>query len=509
MTRRTIPARTTDTPTKPVRCAIYTRKSTEEGLDQAFNSLDARREAAEAYIASQKHEGWTCLPDRYDDGGFSGGSMDRPALRRLLTDVEAGRIDCILVYKVDRLSRSLLDFARIMATLDQHGVSFVSVTQQFNTTTSMGRLTLNILLSFAQFEREIIAERTRDKMSAARRKGKWFGGTPLLGYDVDPNGGRLLVNEAEAVRVRTIFQLYLEQESLLDTVHELKRRGWAAKSWTTRAGRTRGGKPFTKGTLFALLTNATYTGQVEFRGTVCPGEHAGIVDAAVWERVQRLLRCNYRAGVSEPTVDSPKSLFTPARTRARRDHRGALGRQLPQVPTDPAPQGNERNDDGVSMHPDQTEEPPPAAVEAPAPFPPPDANHPPQQVPGAVRPIDRGQRVSLQVEPALPHPDDTMQHTAVRPDPDQHDITPPRQPLSGLQLDDVPIVKERSHASAGGGQAHVLPPGDRIADQRREIATGDPARRERLTAGRAGGDGSTGCTPGCPRIAARAREVRR
>ena len=285
-------------PTKAgvVRCAIYTRKSTEEGLDQEFNSLDAQREAAEAYIASQKHEGWTCLSDRYDDGGFSGGSMDRPALRRLLTDVEASHVDAVVVYKVDRLSRSLLDFSRIIGTLDEHGVSFVSVTQQFNTTTSMGRLTLNILLSFAQYERELVSERTSDKMSAARRKGKWIGGSPLLGYDLDPNGTRLLVNEAEAVQVRGIFDLYLETESLLETARELNRRGWTAKRWVTRAGPERGGKPFTKGTLFALLTNATYTGQVDFRGTVYPGEHTGVVDEAVWQRVQRLLRRNGRAG---------------------------------------------------------------------------------------------------------------------------------------------------------------------------------------------------------------------
>ncbi len=289
-------AQTSPPATKSVRCAIYTRKSTEEGLDQAFNSLDAQREAAEAYITSQKHEGWICIPDRYDDGGYSGGSMDRPALRRLLADVEAGRVDAVVVYKVDRLSRSLLDFSRIIGTLDEHRVSFVSVTQQFNTTTSMGRLTLNILLSFAQFERETIAERTRDKMSAARRKGKWIGGSPLLGYDLDPNGGRLLVNEAEAVQVRGVFDLYLETESLLDTARELNRRGWTAKRWVTRAGPERGGKPFTRGTLFSLLTNATYTGQVDFRGTVYPGEHAAIVDAAVWDRVQRLLRRNGRAG---------------------------------------------------------------------------------------------------------------------------------------------------------------------------------------------------------------------
>ena len=177
-----------------VRCAIYTRKSTDEGLDQDFNSLDAQRESAEAYIASQRHEGWLCISERYDDGGFTGGNMERPALKRLFADVESGGIDCVVVYKVDRLSRSLLDFARMMELFDKHAMSFVSVTQQFNTTSSMGRLTLNILLSFAQFEREIISERTRDKMSAARKKGKWVGGMPVLGYDVDRKGGRLIVN---------------------------------------------------------------------------------------------------------------------------------------------------------------------------------------------------------------------------------------------------------------------------------------------------------------------------
>jgi site-specific DNA recombinase len=290
------PRKATPETAKSIRCAIYTRKSTDEGLDQAFNSLDAQREAAEAYIASQKHEGWTCIPDRYDDGGYSGGTIDRPALRRLLADVEAGKVDAVVVYKVDRLSRSLLDFSRIIGSLDEQGVTFVSVTQQFNTTTSMGRLTLNILLSFAQFERELVSERTSDKMSVARRKGKWIGGSPLLGYDLDPNGGRLLVNEAEAAQVRGIFDLNLETESLLDTARELNRRGWTAKRWVTRAGPERGGKPFTKGTLFALLTNATYVGQVEFHRTIYPGEHAGIVDEAVWQRVQRRLRRNGRAG---------------------------------------------------------------------------------------------------------------------------------------------------------------------------------------------------------------------
>jgi site-specific DNA recombinase len=213
-------------PTLPlVRCAIYTRKSTEEGLEQEFNSLDAQHESAEAFIRSQTHEGWTCLPTRYDDGGFTGGNMERPALQRLLTDIAAGKIDLVVTYKVDRLSRSLLDFAKMMETFERHGVSFVSITQQFNSATSMGRLVLNVLLSFAQFEREIIAERTRDKMAATRRKGKWSGGTPVLGYDLDPRGRRLHVNDHEAERVRAIFALYLEHQALLPVVQELTRRG--------------------------------------------------------------------------------------------------------------------------------------------------------------------------------------------------------------------------------------------------------------------------------------------
>ena len=282
-----------------VRCAIYTRKSTDEGLDQDFNSLDAQRESAEAYILSHKHEGWACLPERYDDGGFTGGNMERPALKRLLTDIEAGEIDCVVVYKVDRLSRSLLDFARIMETFEKHGVSFVSVTQQFNTTNSMGRLTMNILLSFAQFEREIIGERTRDKMSAARRKGKWMGGGLVLGYDVAPRGGRLVVNEEEAAQVRAIYELYLEHRSLIPVVRELDRRGWRNKRWITKKGNERGGAPFTKNTLFRLLTNVIYIGKVSYKGTIYPGEHDAIVDAKVWKRVQELLRRNGRNGGKE------------------------------------------------------------------------------------------------------------------------------------------------------------------------------------------------------------------
>ena len=285
-------------PAKPteLRCAIYTRKSTEEGLEQEFNSLDAQRESGEAYIKSQAAEGWTCLADHYDDGGFTGGNMDRPALRRLMADIQAGKFDCVVVYKVDRLSRSLLDFAKMMETFDKHQVAFVSVTQQFNTSTSMGRLVLNVLLSFAQFEREIISERTRDKIAAARRKGKWSGGMPLLGYDVDPRGSKLMVNEEEAARVRAIFQLYLEHESLLLVVQELERRDWRNKQWITRKGHPRGGKPFFRQSLYKLLTNVTYLDKVVHKQDAYEGEHTAIVDADVWQRVQAMLHRNAHAG---------------------------------------------------------------------------------------------------------------------------------------------------------------------------------------------------------------------
>lgn len=277
-----------------IRCAIYTRKSTEEGLEQEFNSLDAQREAAEAYIKSQKHLGWVLAPKHYDDGGFSGGSLERPALQQLLEDIDARRIDCVVVYKVDRLSRSLLDFARLMDRFDQGSVSFVSVTQQFNTTTSLGRLTLNILLSFAQFERELISERTRDKMSAARRKGKWVGGVPLLGYDVHPAGGRLVVNEKEAERVRAIFDLYCELRSLPKVVTELAKRRWTTKSYTSTSKIHHAGQPFHQKSLLFHLTHAIYVGKVEYKGETFDGEHAAIVDRQVWEEVNQELRAKRR-----------------------------------------------------------------------------------------------------------------------------------------------------------------------------------------------------------------------
>jgi site-specific DNA recombinase len=285
----------------PIRCAIYTRKSSEEGLAMEFNSLDAQREAAEAFIASQKAQGWVCLSERYDDGGFTGGNMDRPAIERLVSDIQAGKIDCVVVYKVDRLSRSLLDFARIMGIFDNHNVSFVSVTQHFNTTHSMGRLTLNILLSFAQFEREIIGERIRDKLAAQKKRGQWAGGQPVLGYDVDRTGPspKLVVNQAEAVRVLQIFKLYLERESLTPVVAELRRRGWKTKSWTTKAGAPKGGQPFNKSNVHEMITNPIFAGKTRHKDHVYEGQHPAIVDIDVFNKVQALLAHNGRFGSKE------------------------------------------------------------------------------------------------------------------------------------------------------------------------------------------------------------------
>ncbi|MGJ8635700.1 MAG: recombinase family protein [Phycisphaerales bacterium] len=286
---------------KTIRCAIYTRKSSEEGLEQEFNSLDAQRESAEAFIASQKAQGWVCLPEQYNDGGFSGGSLERPAMDRLMRDIEAGKIDCVVVYKVDRLSRSLMDFSKIMESFDANGVSFVSVTQQFNTTSSMGRLTLNILLSFAQFEREIIGERIRDKIAAQKRKGKWTGGVPMLGYDVDRSTGspKLVVNAAEASRIRAIFDLYLEKQSLQPVCEELRLRDWRNKKRVTAKGKPIGDRPFDKSTLYNHLTNPIYTGKITHKGDIYEGEHEAIIKAEVFERVQKTLKHNGRTGGAE------------------------------------------------------------------------------------------------------------------------------------------------------------------------------------------------------------------
>ena len=282
-----------------VRCAIYTRKSSEQGLEQEFNSLHAQRESGEAYVASMKHEGWVALPDQYNDGGFTGGNTDRPGCQRLMADIEAGKVDCVVVYKVDRLSRSLLDFARMMAVFEKHRVSFVSVTQQFNTTQSMGRLTLNILLSFAQFEREIISERTRDKIAASKRKGKWFGGKPILGYDLAPQpagGSKLVVNAAEAELVREVYHLYLEHRSLTKVAQILNARGSTSKRWTTRKGMAVGGRVWDKHRLINLLTNPAYVGKVKHKKELFAGEHAAIVDERLWQQVFQTIKHNGRTG---------------------------------------------------------------------------------------------------------------------------------------------------------------------------------------------------------------------
>ena len=267
-----------------VRCAIYTRKSSEEGLDQAFNSLDAQREACEAFILSQKQEGWTALPTMYDDGGISGGTMERPALTRLLADIAAGRIDTVVVYKVDRLTRSLGDFAKIVEVFDKAGVSFVSVTQQFNTTTSMGRLTLNMLLSFAQFEREVTGERIRDKIAASKQKGMWMGGTVPLGYNVLDR--KLVVNEGEAETVRHIFGTYADLGSVHALKQHLDRAGIVSKRRLDRFGRHKGGLPIGRGALYLMLQNQLYRGEVVHKDKCFAGEHPAIVDAELWDRVQ-------------------------------------------------------------------------------------------------------------------------------------------------------------------------------------------------------------------------------
>jgi DNA invertase Pin-like site-specific DNA recombinase len=278
---------TARTPAKTIRCAIYTRVSTDQGLEQDFNSLDAQYDAASAYIRSQAHAGWTLLRAKYDDGGFSGGNTDRPALQQLLADVRSGRLDVIVVYKVDRLTRSLADFAKLVELFDANGVSFVSVTQQFNTTTSMGRLTLNVLLSFAQFEREVTSERIRDKIAASKRKGLWVGGMAPLGYD--SRDRKITVNEAEADRVRDIFRSYLKLGSLNALMIDLRKRGVLTKARRLRSGAAIGGIPFTRGPLAHLLRNRFYVGEVAFKGEILPGEQPPIVDRRLFEAVQAKL----------------------------------------------------------------------------------------------------------------------------------------------------------------------------------------------------------------------------
>ncbi|MFO1097104.1 MAG: recombinase family protein [Xanthobacteraceae bacterium] len=299
---------------RKLRCAVYTRKSSEEGLDMEFNSLDAQREACEAYVASQRAEGWLLVPDRYDDGGFSGGTLERPALQRLLADIEANKVDVVVVYKIDRLSRSLMDFAKLVEVFDRNSVTFVSVTQSFNTTTSMGRLTLNILLSFAQFEREVIGERIRDKFAASRKKGMWMGGFVPLGYDVKDR--KLVVNEAEAATVLSIFQRFLRIGSMTKLSVALRSEGM----------RTKGGKPVDKGYLYRILNNRVYVGEAVHKGIAYPGEHAAIVERSLWDRVHDIIGESPRKRAMRTRAQTPALLkglifgptgvaMTPAHTR--------------------------------------------------------------------------------------------------------------------------------------------------------------------------------------------------
>jgi DNA invertase Pin-like site-specific DNA recombinase len=294
VSRRTLP----DLPASVIRkrCAVYTRKSTEEGLDRAFNTLDAQREACEAFIASQRAEGWTLVRDRYDDGGFSGGSLDRPALQRLLADIEAGLIDVVVVYKIDRLSRSLMDFAKLVEVFDAHEVTFVSVTQSFNTTTSMGRLTLNILLSFAQFEREVIGERIRDKVAASKARGMWMGGKVPLGYRVENR--KLIPAEDEAARVHRVFTLFAETGSGVETVRRLQAAGITAKS----------GRPLDKGDVYKILNLRTYLGEVVHKGFIYPGEHEAIVPRELWDRVHTILQVSPRKRAAANRQQEPALL---------------------------------------------------------------------------------------------------------------------------------------------------------------------------------------------------------
>jgi site-specific DNA recombinase len=291
-----------------VRCAILTRTSTEEGLDSEFNSLDAQRESGEAYAASQKQEGWIALSTRYDDAGYSGATLDRPAMQRLLADIEAGRVDVVIVYKIDRLSRSLLDFARLMEVFDRHGVAFVSVTQRFDTSTSMGRLMLNILLSFAQFEREIIGERIRDKVAATKRRGKYTGGPPVLGYDVDRDRKRLVVNPAEAALVLQIFADFVQTGSTTTLAQTLNAAGLTTKAWTTKKGVARPGTPWHKGLTYRVLNNRLYLGEVVHKGQHYPGEHEAIISQDLWDQAHAILDTNRRARGAQTRAQSPALL---------------------------------------------------------------------------------------------------------------------------------------------------------------------------------------------------------
>ena len=345
------------TRSRKIRCAIYTRKSSEEGLDQDFNSLDAQREACDAYIASQKHEGWKAIAKRYDDGGKSGGNLERPALQTLLDDIDAGHIDMVVVYKIDRLTRSLPDFAKLVERLETADCSFVSVTQAFNTSSSMGRLTLNVLLSFAQFEREVTAERIRDKISASKKKGLWMGGVAPLGYDghPDPNRRELVRNDEEATTVRRIFELYDELGCLNAVMHQANSKGLRSKLHRFSTGRTQGGKPFSRGQVYHILRNPTYLGLIRHKDKTYPGQHPAIIEQPLWGRVQESLTkaSGRRRGLSGATRngaptssdapllgkfrDETGDVLTPTHTqRGSRKHRYYVSNRLISGGADPS-----------------------------------------------------------------------------------------------------------------------------------------------------------------------------
>jgi len=290
------------------RCAVYCRKSTDENMDNDFNSLVAQREAALSFIKSQSHENWIAIPDNYDDGGFSGSTTDRPALQRLLQDVEAGKIDKILIYKLDRLSRSLLDFTKLIEFLEQKKVSLISVTQSFDTSTSMGRLTLNILLSFAQFEREITIERIKDKMGSARKKGKYIGGKPILGYDADPDKKILVINPEEAKLVRYIFKRFVQKIPLIRLANELNEKGYKTKCWKSRKGKVHGGISWNKCSVFRLLKNHTYAGMVYYKGKQYKAEHLPIIDITLWNEAQAVFSENSHARGNQARSKTPALL---------------------------------------------------------------------------------------------------------------------------------------------------------------------------------------------------------
>jgi site-specific DNA recombinase len=328
----------------PKRCAIYTRKSSDEGLEQDFNSLQAQREACEAFIRSQAGEGWRLINALYDDGGLSGGNMERAALQRLLADIRQKRVDVVVVYKVDRLIRSLADFAKMVEVFDQHGVSFVAVTQQFNTTTSMGRLTLNVLLSFAQFEREVTGERIRDKISASKRKGMWMGGTVPVGYDAVDR--RLVVNATEAALVKEIYTHYLELASIRLLKQELDRRGIVSKVRLSKRGKQSGGQPFSRGALHELLSNPIYVGEIRHRKERHPGQHSAIIERESWERVQLLLSQRAAHPRGQPTYvvsnllvgklfdEAGEPLYVSGTAKGQRRYRYYVSRSLIRNPAD-------------------------------------------------------------------------------------------------------------------------------------------------------------------------------